>query len=218
MFNEYEERACQFDCRLRYAINRSRCLPWDYPSLGEESLPICRSDMTDADGRRVNNLLEFETALNSNESLTGCKCLPNCEEIVYKTQVIRQFHSLYFSPAGRAINLAVICTAAVFHGRPVFCYAAESSRIKRHFAQYRPVSPDHRRFAQRPVGGSPTTYVSLADDWQTRRSPSPPVFCYGGRHGCFAQQLTVGISKGASLSVWPPKNQHTTQPVYNLRT
>ncbi len=40
-----------------------------------------------------NVLSEFELAMNSPEALAGCDCLPNCEEIVYETQVQIVTHS-----------------------------------------------------------------------------------------------------------------------------
>ncbi len=79
LFNKYDERACHFDCRMRYAVGKSGCVPWDYPAFENDALPICTS-------LPPNRLSAFERAMNSNESLQGCRCLPDCQQVLFKTQ------------------------------------------------------------------------------------------------------------------------------------
>ena len=31
MTNSYDEKSCIFGCRLRYALKKAGCVPWDYP-------------------------------------------------------------------------------------------------------------------------------------------------------------------------------------------
>ncbi len=85
MFNFYDEKSCQFECRLQYAANKSGCIPWDYPiPKGFSGLPICTLSSADPN---MDGLVIFENAMDSADSLSGCECLPNCEETQYRTQV-----------------------------------------------------------------------------------------------------------------------------------
>ena len=78
IFKYYREEGCLFECRLRFAAQEAGCIPWDYPLLKNMSeLPLCKS----------RTLEKFETSMDRNDSLTYCKCLPNCEEVEYETQV-----------------------------------------------------------------------------------------------------------------------------------
>ena len=105
MFSDYDERSCLFECRLRHAVNATSCLPFDYPSpLGEADaydevlgyrrttafadLPVCVSHFKKFHSiKQRNALAEFEAAMNSLDALDGCNCKPNCEEVIFKTQV-----------------------------------------------------------------------------------------------------------------------------------
>ena len=31
LFKSYNEKSCQFECRLKFAVRRVGCIPWDYP-------------------------------------------------------------------------------------------------------------------------------------------------------------------------------------------
>ena len=84
MFKEYSRRGCQFECRLRDAAAHANCIPWDYPvPIGLEGYEICLSSP------RINNsnaLKIFQDRMDDPHSLKHCKCLPDCKEIIYKTQ------------------------------------------------------------------------------------------------------------------------------------
>ena len=94
MFNSYNFKACQFECRLSYAVGKAGCLPWDYvlPSgIESENVTMCVSEsVSPVPGQmRESNLARFERAMNSNESLGNCSaCMPNCEEVTYETQLV----------------------------------------------------------------------------------------------------------------------------------
>ena len=69
------------------------CIPWDYttPIDGAKNwntFDMCFSNTGDYDfyGQK-NGLALFEKAMNSNEPLKDCNCLPNCEETAFETQV-----------------------------------------------------------------------------------------------------------------------------------
>ena len=88
MFNFYDEKSCQFECRIKHSILESHCVPWEYPTpLGLEAdwngFPIC----TSVSGNK--GLAKFERAMNSAKSLKDCDCLPNCEEVAFETQVLK---------------------------------------------------------------------------------------------------------------------------------
>ena len=87
MFHTYNEKSCQFECRLKYAVKRSKCLPWDYPAPGNKTYPICRSSVR-LNSSMPNQLTVFENAMNSAESLKDCLCPPNCQEISFESQVV----------------------------------------------------------------------------------------------------------------------------------
>ena len=97
MFQSYNEKACQFECRLKFAARQAGCIPWDYPvpqrSAGGDdldwgALEICRSNHSGENGE--NRLSVFERAMDSDAALrqSGCDdCSPNCEEVTFETQV-----------------------------------------------------------------------------------------------------------------------------------
>ncbi len=82
MFKHYSEKGCQFECRLKYAIGVTNCLPWNYPQpmgLNRTQLPICT-----ATWNGENFVRQFEDALGKIEALKSCNCLPDCQHISYK--------------------------------------------------------------------------------------------------------------------------------------
>ena len=91
MFSAYSHKGCQFECKLTKAFNTIGCIPWDYPvppsivkGQGEE-VRICNAGPG-------GNLLKFEAFMDGAESVRGCKCQPDCEEIAFETQVSTTFH------------------------------------------------------------------------------------------------------------------------------
>ncbi len=97
MFKLYNEKSCRFECRLRYAANRSACIPWEYPVPKDmEMLPICTSSRNftgSNDNYHDNHLADFESHMNTVASQSVCHCPPNCEKIDYKTQVGQCYNS-----------------------------------------------------------------------------------------------------------------------------
>ncbi len=76
---------CQLQCRLEFAKKEAGCLPWDYPSGPGDSNVV---DICQARNTSVNDVADFEAAMNSADSLETCKhCLPNCEEVNFEIQV-----------------------------------------------------------------------------------------------------------------------------------
>ncbi len=104
MFNTYNEKSCQFECRLRHAINvlnntnipnttteeemgDKNCLPWDFPVPEDLSDAVSKHFCFSAQDSNHNYLEKFDRAMNSDRSLDNCShCLPNCQEVVFKTQ------------------------------------------------------------------------------------------------------------------------------------
>ena len=82
MFKVYTKRGCQFECRLRVAAANASCIPWDYPVPKDlEGIEIC---LTFLNGN--NPFEQFHARMDDPQSLQNCTCLPDCEEITYKTQ------------------------------------------------------------------------------------------------------------------------------------
>ncbi len=90
MGNSYHTRMCEFECRLKYAIGRSGCIPWDYPVPLDnpkwQELPTCKS----ANKTGNNTLAKFDWAMKSADSLDNCKCETNCEEVNFELQVLHK--------------------------------------------------------------------------------------------------------------------------------
>ena len=86
MLRHYRQQGCQFECRLRNSAKKAGCVPWDYPLPTNISEIICRNSEGEDDKER--SLEAFDAFMKSQESLRGCQCLPNCEEVAYETQVI----------------------------------------------------------------------------------------------------------------------------------
>ena len=87
IFRNYSEESCLFECRLEHAAREAGCVPWDYPhpyGSKPDEFPICvaTSNIT------LNKLAKFEALMGSEDGLRDCHCLPNCEEVTFKTQVI----------------------------------------------------------------------------------------------------------------------------------
>ena len=88
MLTRYSYKGCMFECRLANAIRAAGCVPWDYPippSMNfEGSQEFCNSRSSE----NGSTLLRFDAFMNSGESMSNCECAADCEEVVYKTQVI----------------------------------------------------------------------------------------------------------------------------------
>ena len=67
------------------------CIPWDYPSIANMSTPICTGL-----GNETGSLDLFEMYMQIDPLLNDCKCEPNCEEVVYHTQVICDFQIITY--------------------------------------------------------------------------------------------------------------------------
>ncbi len=90
MFKRYSQEACLFECKLKYALNKTGCIPWDYPlpihaeNDTEWEASICTSVAPDG----KNRLATFEAAMDSHKAREGCSaCLPDCEDTQFKVQV-----------------------------------------------------------------------------------------------------------------------------------
>ena len=86
MFKYYRKEGCLYECRLKLASQEAGCIPWDYATIMNMSYtPICNNS-----GDEGGFLKVFETYMDmQNDSLLkDCNCEPNCEEVVYHTQVM----------------------------------------------------------------------------------------------------------------------------------
>ncbi len=86
MFHTNDEKSCLFHCKLKYAYSKAGCIPWDYPQPPdiEGSAEWCNVSSTNV---ITNPIDAFERAMDSSEASASCNCKPNCEQIVYETQV-----------------------------------------------------------------------------------------------------------------------------------
>ena len=85
MLNRYSYKGCMFECRLNNAIDEVNCVPWDYPIPPKQhGSEMCTSSIAQ---NGTSKLARFEDFMNSKESIDGCNCLPDCEEVVYDAQV-----------------------------------------------------------------------------------------------------------------------------------
>ena len=89
MFKQYTKRGCQFECRLRDAAAYASCIPWDYPVPKDlEGIEICLTMLNSVDhvNGTTSPMGKFHSRIDDPRSLQNCTCLPDCEEITYKTQ------------------------------------------------------------------------------------------------------------------------------------
>ena len=83
MFQQYKEEGCLFECRLRNASSNTNCIPWDYPVPKDlDGIDICLAWQNGTD-----KLRKFNAIMDDPEVINSCKCLPDCEEVTYETQV-----------------------------------------------------------------------------------------------------------------------------------
>ena len=88
MLKQYRKEGCLFECRVRFAATMAGCIPWDYPlPTNMTDLPLCKSSVDEQ------TLEEFGRLMESQESLTNCNCLSNCQEVKFETQV-----SIFYFP------------------------------------------------------------------------------------------------------------------------
>ena len=78
MFHFYKQTKCLFECRLRFASGKSKCIPWDYPHPeGLENEPFCTS----------HTLAIFEKEMDNAKALDRCECQPDCDHDMFKVHV-----------------------------------------------------------------------------------------------------------------------------------
>ena len=88
IFQSYSQQGCIFECSMEFAINTVGCLPWDFPvplKWENAHLEICNS----SNPATINHLLRFYEAMNNDTNLKACDCMPDCETIIYDTQVLK---------------------------------------------------------------------------------------------------------------------------------
>ena len=92
MLTRYSYKGCMFECRLKNAIRNVSCAPWDYPmppSMKSEGyLEFCNSSHAQGGG---STLSRFDDFMNSGDSISNCDCAPDCEAVVYESQVILEY-------------------------------------------------------------------------------------------------------------------------------
>ena len=86
MFNEYTHKGCLFECRLTKAFQIVGCIPWDYP-LPPSIIKDQVEEVSICNASPGGNLTEFETFMDSAESIDGCECEPDCDEVTFEYQV-----------------------------------------------------------------------------------------------------------------------------------
>ncbi len=91
MFQHYDKKSCQFECRLKNSILAAECVPWDYPVPQDDAehkwsaFARCVSNTTH---NHTNTLSIFEASMGSTESVASCHCLPNCEHVHYEAYYV----------------------------------------------------------------------------------------------------------------------------------
>ena len=72
LFKEYGMRSCLFECMFNGAVDYCKCIPWNYPQLGNES-NIC-----DSTGNAC-----FSKQMTNGTVMKSCDCLSNCHSTSY---------------------------------------------------------------------------------------------------------------------------------------
>ena len=90
----YSKQGCLFECRLKNVFKLTGCMPWDFPippSIEKEhnnNVRMCNSSRQKNEDLSQSDLAKFDDYMNHEESVKNCGCLPDCEEVVFETQVI----------------------------------------------------------------------------------------------------------------------------------
>ena len=88
MFKQYKQLGCMFECRLKYAIINSGCIPWNYPvpgGMNEAEFDVCVAHIQKEND--TSNLALFHILMESEESMVNCNCIPDCEQVTFEPQV-----------------------------------------------------------------------------------------------------------------------------------
>ena len=72
IFKVYTEANCNFECKLKIALENCHCMPWDYPHFND-SVATCD---------RFGGLC-FKMFLDHDETMKQCQCLPDCTTTTY---------------------------------------------------------------------------------------------------------------------------------------
>ena len=72
IFKVYTEANCNFECKLKIALEKCHCMPWDYPHFND-SVATCD---------RFGGLC-FKNFLDHDNTTKQCKCLPDCAITTY---------------------------------------------------------------------------------------------------------------------------------------
>ena len=93
MLKVYSQKGCLLDCRIKNALQLIGCIPWDYPlpvtKGGDQNgkIRMCNSTRRSNENINESDLAKFNDYMNSETSVSNCSCQPDCEEVVFETQV-----------------------------------------------------------------------------------------------------------------------------------
>ncbi len=82
LFKKYSYSACKYECILKIAMDKCGCVPWNYPPIGGDSVPICHRG-----GQGC-----FEKALIPG----GCDCPEDCNSVQVMISLV--FVDLFSQP------------------------------------------------------------------------------------------------------------------------
>ena len=77
LFATYTQNNCRYECKMRKAIEKCQCIPWDFPQFKDQFHPICDRFARDC----------FLTKMKDTESLVNCSCPNDCETTIYSYSV-----------------------------------------------------------------------------------------------------------------------------------
>ena len=77
LFSVYTQNNCRYECKMRQAVAKCQCIPWDYPQFKGEQHPICNKYARDC----------FQQVMINAGTQKDCPCPNDCSVTIYDYSV-----------------------------------------------------------------------------------------------------------------------------------
>ena len=77
LFSIYTQNNCRYECKMRQAVQKCQCIPWDYPQFKSKQHPICNKFSRNC----------FQQVMTNAEAQRNCLCPNDCSITIYDYSV-----------------------------------------------------------------------------------------------------------------------------------